>query len=246
MGLLFWKKRKPKIRILYSTVATSIVKHRLVRTHIAQQNIPGGLDGLDKILITEPGGPYIPSSGFRVIAADLRTNGKFNFSKYKNASMRYARDHGYDWLIQGDSDLVMLQPPSLYPESGLSSVMTYYCQPNENIKDLVARWKSGSKMTWVGTAYLLMSRYIFTNFSFCEQFYGYGYDDADFMNNVLWPEPHRISRADGTPFGARGIHIHDSTADQRKIYGNTFIEDVARNQALFEERRRKVIAKESL
>jgi hypothetical protein len=225
------------MRLLFSTLATKIAEDRLKQTLQFQELIPEGLEGWDRLLVTDQDSSVERPCGYEVVFDRLFTHGKFNYSKVRNASMRYAEQHGYDWLIQANPDIVMLHPPTSFPENGLTSIMTYHAQPEESIPEVISRWRAGYEAGFIGTTYFLMSRDIFSKYRFHEEFYGYGYDDQDFLNNVMWRD--RISRMDGTPFGGRAIHV----SYPGNIWGDSG-PDLVRNRALFEERWRRTCAGE--
>ncbi len=226
------------MKLLFATVATSPAARRFERSWRLQEKIKEGLAGWDRLLVTDGKGiPHEPS-GYQTLREDLWTNGKFNYSRYRNASMRYAAYYGYDWMIQGNADLVMLRPPQLFPEGGLSSIPAHDCTAPQ-AEAQVLKYLSGSEdFRWGTTSCFLMGKKVFGSFSFCERFYGYGYEDADFMNNVIWPEPHRLIREEGLPLGARSLNI----LGDDQIWGSTMKFDMERNRSLFEDRAAVVAA----
>jgi hypothetical protein len=188
-----------------------------------------GLEGWDLLFITDINSRVPPPKGFDVVQAELFTHGKFNYSRCRNASMAYAKEHGYDWLIQANPDIVMLQPPRSFPETGISSVMTYHTKASDDVSAVVREWRVMGSLEFLPTSYFIMNASIFTQYRFCEDFYGYGYDDMDFLSNVLWRDG--ISRMDGTQFGAKAIHVYYPD----NIWGNSG-PDMERNRSLFEQR----------
>jgi hypothetical protein len=217
------------MRLLYSTLATQIAEYRLVQTIKYQECVAEALQGWDCVFITDIKSRVAPPKGYAVVYADLFTQGKFNYSRCRNASIKYAKEHGYDWLIQSNPDIVMLQPPQSFPASGLTSVMTHQSMRGEDVPALIREWRTRADLRFVGSSYFLMGADIFSKYRFCEDYYGYGYDDQDFMSNVLWPD--RISRMDGTSFGARAIHV----SYPGDLWGDIG-PDLKRNKALFELR----------
>jgi hypothetical protein len=226
------------VKLLFATVATSVSARRFERSRKLQEKIPEGLSGWDRLLVTDQKGLANEPRGYEILKEDLWTNGKFNYSRYRNASMRYAAERGYDWMIQGNADLVMLRPPESFPDGGLSSIPAQDCTASE-VEAQILKYQSGSEdFRWGTTSCFLMGKKVFGLFSFCERFYGYGYEDADFMNNVIWPEPYRLIRAEGLPLGARSFNI----LGDDQIWGQTMKIDMERNRSLFEERAALVAA----
>ena len=159
-------RRKPKC--LYVTLSTAQAEDRLRRSLYYQRTLPEALEGWDKLLITDSSQAASPAEGFEFLKADLFTQGKLNFARYRNISMQYAADLEYDWLIQSTADIVMLRPPHAFPDNGFTSVMTYHSVTGENIADTITRWKAGAAFPFIGTTYFLMSAVIFTRYSFYE------------------------------------------------------------------------------
>jgi hypothetical protein len=223
-----------KSTLLYVNMCTKRAEHRLILATELQREIPEALDGWDKFFITDTSEGVSPPPGYDCMRANLMTHGRLSFSVYRNLAMTYAAEHNYDWIIVSNADVVMLQSPRSFPRNGLSSVMTYHSRPNEDIRDILALWRAGVSLHFQETTFLLMGRDIFGKYRFCEEFYGYGHEDGDFLSHVLAPEG--ISRLDGTPYGARGVHInHDNDGVWENIES-----DLRRNESLFAQRQQQV------
>jgi hypothetical protein len=227
------------MKCLYATISSKEAAFRLHRAADIQKRFNEALQGWDKVLVTDSVNPADPPEGYSILKVPLFKGDKLHFPTYRNVTMQYASENGYDWLIQSTADLVILHGPSSFPPNSFTSVMTYLASPGEDIGHVIARWKAGSPMAFGGSTYFLMGRGIFTKYRFHGGYLGYGYEDADFMSNILWPEG--IERLDGTPFGARAIHIHEP-ANQWVRIG----EDLQANQALFESRLAKARSGERL
>ncbi len=226
------------MKLLYAFCATEEVRHRVIQSQTIQRRRPEVMAGWDKLLVTGFGDEIPISPDYNILRGNVRTGTIFSPSKWKNLASRYAAERGYDWMIQANCDLIMLRPPESFPENGLTSVMTYHTKPEEDPEQACSLFDAGHELDFVGTSYLIIHNRVFSNFFHSEELYGYGYEDADYLTNVV--DPAGFQRLLGTPYGAKAIHIHDTY----HVWGPQMKEDMERNRALFESRYRRMRAGE--
>lgn len=218
------------MKCLYSVVATKDSNQRWLRSLSFQEKIQEGLFGWDKLLVTDKEKSADIPKEWNVVQSNLFEHGKFNYSRYRNVAMAYAEEKHYDYLIQSNADMFMLSPPRTFAESGISYLMTYHTEPGEDVDGVLMKYKNGIALKYIGATAFIMERKIFSRFKFYEGYYGYGFDDIDFIGNVIAPAG--VVLQDGTPFGARAIHIYDSG----NLWGPSQQEDANRNKELWSQR----------
>lgn len=130
----------------------------------------------------------------------LWTHGFFNLPVAYNAGIEYALAEGFDWVSNTFADLVPLNYPTVMPISGAGSSRIYYQQSGECLLQVNfaalpdSKWKPCSNMT--------VHRDLFADYRFCEDYYGYGFEDLDF---ICWLYFERDAML--TPMDMRCVHL---------------------------------------
>jgi hypothetical protein len=173
-----------------------------------------------------------------VMRGDLWTmvDGKrfFNLSVARNLALDLARMNGYDWLFAIDGDVLVMNRPAIFPESGMCVIpMAKQQGPHDSAHRIFDRFKVvGDKgLKFEASSQFMVGAKLFDRLRWCEGFAGYGFEDLDFKENVC-------ARYNGIYEGttnARALHLWHSL-ESRAIDDGQF----ARNRALYESR--KVVA----
>lgn len=112
-----------------------------------------------------------------------RSSGDPNISRMRNRCMEEAIRGGYDWVILADIDCLFYSDWTLFPGTGAGFLWWKREKPG-------VAWP----MSFPGheghspCSIMTLHRDVFSKFRFCEDFEGHGYEDTDFINNVLAPE----------------------------------------------------------
>lgn len=182
------------------------------RTSALQRKMLPEWDGIPKVFISDRN-LSIPVPGDR-ITTDLFFDGLMQFSKAKNLGFGWARDHGYDWVLDCDADTVILKMPEREPSTGYSSVGCHFSEQRDTDEDLIEKYMAGT-MRYEPASRFILRRDIFTRHLFDEGYVDWTWDDIDYHANVL--EPNGVLYEDT---GAVGIHIWHSRL--REKHGNGY------------------------
>jgi hypothetical protein len=166
-----------------------------------------------------------------VIRKDLAIDGIFNESKARNFGLRYALENGYDWLLDGDCDRVLLEFPldGLDGSFDVSNVPYYASLEKETDEDLDTMYREG-RMTFRVASWFVISREVFSCVRFHEGFKFNRYEDFDFFFTVVPSYGFRIDTRENGGVG-KGIHIWHSEGERGYAYAKD-------NETLYRERQK--------
>lgn len=204
------------MKLLVYYIVTERVRARWKRLVEFQRQALPEWDGLNRLVVAEPG--FDPGISVPVVHTQAFRNGLILFAPLKNAAIRFAVEHGFDWLWDCDADTAILRLPTAFPETGYSAVPTYRSKPGESPDAILKRFRedqeiefTGSlkemegKLEFPGSSRFLTRRDIFSKYRYYEEFEGYGGEDIDYHENILAP-----AGVHQSPTDARCLHIwHD-------------------------------------
>lgn len=186
------------MKILAVYIAEESVLNRFNRTMLAQSEI-WPWKGIDRLLVTDPSSEM--GVDWPTVRILLKQDRHFLFAHAKNAGLRYAAAHGYDWLIDMDADTILLGPPHEFPRTGYGCVPCHFLPRNAGIS--AARMVSNSTSAdFQGSSRFLLHRDVFMKHFYHEKFWGYGGEDLDYHENILGRAGIHQSKTD-----ARCVHF---------------------------------------
>ncbi len=165
----------------------------------------------------------IPVSCFgmtNIVVQQLESGQNFCLAAGLNRALSHAAENNYDWVMLLDADSVLVSRPNDFPATGYAPTEVWKLRSDETperIRD--ARWERSGP--------LLLGRNVFESYRYCEDYKGYGYEDADFHENVLGAVGIGQSFTD-----ARVMHLwHPPRPTRRSVS----------SYELFQKRKRKAI-----
>jgi hypothetical protein len=209
------------MRILLSYVVTENVVDRFLRTIRFQDLFPSAVADLDRVVITDSSTQI--QFPFPVIRSILYVSGKFYLVGARNAALQYAHDHGYDYLLDGDADRVLLSLPQCLPQRHISCVMLHSQSKAESEEALAKKVQDGD-LNYEWSSWFIVPRPLM-QYRFHGEYLAYGYEDLDYVHNVLAPLGINICDA-----GARGVHLYHAltTSSEHEAF--------KRNKSIYEKR----------
>lgn len=183
---------------MYYIMSEEIVP-RWNRTVALQKKMLPEWESIPKVFIADRN-LSIPVPGDK-ITTDLFEDTVMRFPMAKNLGLRWALDKGYEWVVDCDSDTVILKMPSRNPSTGYSTVLCYQSRQQESDEDLVRMYETG-KMKFDASSRFILRNDVFSKYIYDESIVSWGWDDIDYHFNVLM--------ANGVFYehsGAIGIHI---------------------------------------
>lgn len=221
-----------EMKTLFSAIVTEKFMPRYRRTvEVQDVFFPDGLKGIDRILMTDDE-TDAEKLGLQVVRRDLKKDGVFNHSKARNLVLDYAWENGYDWLLDGDADRVVMAPPDQYPSSGFSVLQMHYAKKEDSPEELRKRWLEGGLEANQGGAFFVLPRSAFMKARFCEDFRFTRWEDIDYTAHVL-PRAGIQAR----PACGRGLHLWHPGGEH--ILETLTLEGFAENEALYKSRHAK-------
>lgn len=187
--------------ILLAYSCTLNLAPALQRAFKVQQSLfKDAWDHYDKVIVTDKPNrfpilscPLIKSDCWRYrSAADAHP--EFCLSACRNTSLEYADHIGAQWVLLLDADNVVIDTPDQLPETGFGAPINAQGWENEPPFDLNRPGR------WMASQWFLLHRRFFSR-RFCEDYVGYGREEADFESNVMRDVP----RSDTN---IRLIHLH--------------------------------------
>jgi len=193
------------MRTLFTHIVTTAVLPRFKRTWKLQEGFSSAIREVDHLVISDP--ETVLDFDMPVIRIPLFKDGKFCLPVARNAALNYAHEGGYDILLDGDADRVLISLPQCLPESFISFVMQHLSGSLETDEDLIRKAHSG-ELQFEPTSFYIIPRSLM-HLRFNEEFVGYGWDDYDYIHNTVVPA--------GIGFmdcGARGIHANHAVSPE--------------------------------
>lgn len=177
-------------------------------------------DKIDRLIITDLETQVsVPWRNAIIVRAELTINGVFNESRARNVGMHYAQKNGYDWLIDGDCDRVLLSFPTdqIATELDVTQIPYYGAAQHETSEALDQKWKTGS-LKVSNASFFVISRAVLSSVRFCEQFKFNRFEDYDFYFTMCPSFGFRIDPS-GKGIGT-AIHLWHSEAERGYAYEN--------------------------
>jgi len=141
----------------------------------------------------------------------------FNLSKVRNASLDYAAENNYDFLVVVDVDCIVYSYPSNLDDKRIGGVK-FRCKSGEEIFDSRSNCRTGT------ASWFIIPKSLF-HLRWHEGFVGYGWEDMDWAMNVV---------------GKRGYKTYGSNMECAHISHKEEFPDgkiLKNNSALFERRK---------
>lgn len=138
--------------------------------------------GFDKVLVTDTD-EVVPTFTC-VKCSNLWVNGLFCQNAGRNSILAFGISGGFDALVILDADVMLTEAPRTAFDGSFSCCHMYWSTEEEinagcfNLED---------RLRWTSSGDFILNRKDFLHNRFCEDYLGYGYDDADFYYNVLQP-----------------------------------------------------------
>lgn len=154
--------------------------------------------------------------------------GGYAHSRARNHAIRAARDSDCDYLVMVDSDTVFLGFQPGAPIADFERLRLFFQKQGEVITDEVLR--DPDRVQW--GSFWIFGRAVFEQdwCESCEGFLGYGWEDYDFVFNVLEPRGYKITNS-----SAAAIHLWHHPKRNRN--DAEFDAEFLRNKRLYENRR---------
>lgn len=220
------------MKILLSAIVTEKFMGRYRKTvKVQEEFFPEGIAGVDRLLLTDDAtnteGVDVPTLRMNLSNGDV-----FNHSKARNILLDYAWGNGYDWLLDGDADRVVVALPDPFPKPGFTVFLQHASQKDDDPADLRKRWLAGELNAKKGSAFFIIPRMAFRTARFCEDFVFTRWEDVDYTAHV-------VPRA-GIPILAecgQGMHLWHPGGEH--ILETLTQEGFDANRAIYESRHAK-------
>lgn len=211
------------MRVLLAYKTTGRTMGRLLKTLALQSQLSMWGAEFTSVIVTDKE-TEVPS-GHTFLREDLWRNGKLSYSSFRNAAFYYAEVNRFDWVIDAGADSAFLGVVNV-PSSGVARIPTYYAHASDTPDSILKGLSVPGGLSFGLSSYLLVSRKVFTTTRFNTSFRGYGWEDRDYIENVLPFKGYKLSE---TIF--RAIHMWHPTEERR-----VNPEDFERNRQLYVRR----------
>jgi hypothetical protein len=139
--------------------------------------------------------PWTPEGGARW----------WNISIARNMGLDLAIAGKYEWTFFVDGDVILPRRPSVWPRTGFARVPLFRQPQNLPLEEIRRMVEAGSLPCGDSSQFLLGAE-VLPRVRWCQEYFGYGWEDLDFVFNVL-------ARYQGIQDGgtdARAVHLwHD-------------------------------------
>jgi len=179
---------------------TESVLPRFYKAQEIQKKFPA-FDQYDKLVITDFTSKV--DTAWPILREDIFTaDGIFSLGHAYNVAFWYAAENGYECVLTGDSDRIILNVSEKLPTQGLSCVDVYHATAKDTVDDML---KNIDTLKYTPSSFFVIPRSVFMKCHFCEEFVGYAWDDIDYVYNVC--PSHGITQPKEFP-KLRGLHLY--------------------------------------
>lgn len=171
-----------------------------------------------------------------IMGLDIRTivdpaltgSGGYAYSRARNIAIAEARKSDADYLVMLDSDTVFMGFEPGAPIVDFERLKLFFQKEGEIITDEAL--KDPERVAW--GSFWIFSRKVFMEpwCESCEGFVGYGWEDYDFVFNVLEPHGYKITNS-----SASAIHLWHHPMRNRNT--EEFNAEFLRNKRVYENRK---------
>jgi hypothetical protein len=170
------------MKILLAFCVTSNLMGDFSRSNLIQSSFRDTFRRFDKVLITDKPTSRCFVRSWPVVQCNPWVNGEFCLAKMRNAALWWARATDAEWIVLLDADSVIVNFPTVFPETGLGRLQIYCEGHDEESFDLKnsARW---TESWW----FMVHNRHLKRRFD--EGYVGYGWEERDFQDVIMRDVP---------------------------------------------------------